>query len=323
MTTKTKAKNQEDRSQKRSASRTIPRASKLQKISLHLSDDDDDNEDMQSETEWRSTRKNDEPAAPDSTASKAPKPDMMACLESEIELKINPYRTKLQGQTIRVSTEKLCQELEAVKAEIESVRRLNAQLERELNDEREASHAVAEERDQLRVEVDLSRSQQKELSTKYKDLQHRHEQVQTDHETILEDIIKAQDSEDNKHTQEVKEQMKTMKDENARLARENEILKAAATPSSLHRSTTSPAPSSVSSDKEQKTENIRRTYVKVKRRYDHLHKAANDLSMCTRSTDLSCFGEVGQCLKHLRTALEEDSHERQALLVHEQNQVGK
>ncbi|KAJ4365754.1 hypothetical protein N0V83_008374 [Neocucurbitaria cava] len=304
MATKTRAKNKEDKPQKRSASRTFPRASKSRKTgstshealkskTTHnlvrgkplassstgdLSDDDDDSEDMQLEVEWLSTRRKDD----------------------------------------QTSTE-LRRELEAAKAETDNLRRRNAQLERELNDEHEFSRVVVKERDQLRIEVNLSRSEHDELTAKYQDLQHRHVQARTDHEIIVEDIIKTRDL-DTKSVQEVQGQVRTLKEENTRLIKENETLKATTTSLSPHRSTLSPTLSSISSDKEKKTDNIRKTYVMVKRRYDHLHKAANDLSTCTRSVDLSCFGEFGQNLKHLRSVLEEDSKEKQAYLVHGQSQ---
>ncbi|KAH9880143.1 hypothetical protein J1614_002169 [Plenodomus biglobosus] len=61
---------------------------------------------------------------------------------------------------------------------------------------------------------------------------------------------------------------------------------------------------------EQKNEGIRRTYVKIKRKYDILHSVLKSLETCTRSMDLSSFGEFGRCMRLVRSALEEDGMEQ-------------
>jgi hypothetical protein len=55
-----------------------------------------------------------------------------------------------------------------------------------------------------------------------------------------------------------------------------------------------------------KSENIRKTYIKIKRRYDSLRSVAADLSAITVNMDLSSFGEFGKSLKQMKKALEED-----------------
>jgi hypothetical protein len=51
---------------------------------------------------------------------------------------------------------------------------------------------------------------------------------------------------------------------------------------------------------------VRKMYIKVKRQYDILHSVANDLAICTRSMDLSSFGEFGTYMNKLRNSLDMD-----------------
>ncbi|KAF2846015.1 hypothetical protein T440DRAFT_250445 [Plenodomus tracheiphilus IPT5] len=67
----------------------------------------------------------------------------------------------------------------------------------------------------------------------------------------------------------------------------------------------SPFRSSASVD-EQKNDGIRKTYVKIKMKYDSLHSLLINLETCTRSMDLSSFGEFGRIMRQLRAALEKD-----------------
>ncbi|KAF2679069.1 hypothetical protein K458DRAFT_119802 [Lentithecium fluviatile CBS 122367] len=71
----------------------------------------------------------------------------------------------------------------------------------------------------------------------------------------------------------------------------------------------SPAPSlaSVSSSEQTRTDNVRKMYMAVKRRYDVLHCVAMGLNLATRGMDLTSFGEFGTCLRQLRQAMEEQT----------------
>lgn len=76
-----------------------------------------------------------------------------------------------------------------------------------------------------------------------------------------------------------------------------------------------PAPSispfrSTVSVEEQKVDNIRKTYTKIKRRFDNLHSVAVKLSTCTKTMDLGSFGEFGHYVRQLRVALDEDGIEK-------------
>ena len=55
----------------------------------------------------------------------------------------------------------------------------------------------------------------------------------------------------------------------------------------------------------------RSLYITVKKRYDHLHSVATHIFTATRSWDYGSFGEVGQYLRQLKTALDEEGPEGQ------------
>jgi hypothetical protein len=74
------------------------------------------------------------------------------------------------------------------------------------------------------------------------------------------------------------------------------------------RSTCSPTPAA-SSAEETKVENVRKTYIRVKMRYDILYSIAKDLHISTNGMNLTSFGEFGGYLKQLRTAMEEVDQE--------------
>ncbi|KAH7349187.1 hypothetical protein BKA66DRAFT_447169 [Pyrenochaeta sp. MPI-SDFR-AT-0127] len=61
----------------------------------------------------------------------------------------------------------------------------------------------------------------------------------------------------------------------------------------------------VSAEDKQKEDNIRQTYIKVKRRLDNLQSIAFDLCRCTRTLNLATFEMMGECLERLRGALDE------------------
>jgi hypothetical protein len=74
------------------------------------------------------------------------------------------------------------------------------------------------------------------------------------------------------------------------------------------RSTLSPTPT-VSSAEEMKVENVRKTYIKVKMRYDTLYSIAKHLHVSTKSMNLTNFGEFGGYLKQLSAVMEEVDQE--------------
>jgi len=79
-----------------------------------------------------------------------------------------------------------------------------------------------------------------------------------------------------------------------------------ASPTTSYPLSPAPSQSSASFDGQIKSDNIRKTYIKVKRRYNTLRSAADDLSTTTRNMDLTSFGEFGSCLRRLKLAMDED-----------------
>lgn len=125
----------------------------------------------------------------------------------------------------------------------------------------------------------------------------------------MEDILKSEVAKPDSRVE-------ALEAEKACLAKEIEALKAAATPSRNHQ-TLSPASSQSSTDEEKREDNVRKMYIKTKRQYDILHSVANNLVTCTRSVDLSSFGEFGMYMKKLRSALDVDdgAQNRHALVL--------
>lgn len=71
----------------------------------------------------------------------------------------------------------------------------------------------------------------------------------------------------------------------------------------------------LASDADLKLANVRKTYIKVKKRYDNLHSVASNISTATRSWDYGSFGEFGAYLRQLKTALDENGAEEQGAVL--------
>lgn len=143
------------------------------------------------------------------------------------------------------------------------------------------------------------------------------EQTHTVHEysSTIAQQEKRIHAQENREREQFKE-LKNLQAEVAQLVKENESLKtaAASTPSVL-----SPIPFLSSSFEDGKSENnIRQMYVRIKRRFDRLHKSAIDLKVSTQSMDLSKFGDFGQQLKQLKAVLEEDGRMMQDTVLRHQ-----
>jgi hypothetical protein len=198
-----------------------------------------------------------------------------------------------QHQSAQDLVKKLQQEME--KRDVDTL------LERQKQDTRHewevaALHETVQHlRDQLRASQDTvaQRTDERQaLQAHYEQERADRKKEQQGHEEILNDTLKSKAAQEDSHAQ-------TAQDE-ARLSTEVEMLKAAAR---LNRgfSIPSPVPSqSPSMDEERKEDNVRKSYVRVKRQYDILRAAAKDLSECTRSLDLSSFSEFGRYMERLR-----------------------
>jgi hypothetical protein len=193
-------------------------------------------------------------------------------------------------------------------------------LRRQIQLEKDRSDMMSQEVDGLRRELEASHSRSEQhaaLIEEHETLQEVNRVEKEEHEAIMKSL-KARHTDSLAQTEASIKQIETLQRENSELMKQVGVLKA----KSSHQSLLSPEPSlsqftssSVStppptSSEARKLDNIRRTYTKVKRRYDSLHSVCVKLSTCTQSWDLSSFGEFGQLLRHLRQALDEDRVER-------------
>jgi chromosome segregation ATPase len=220
---------------------------------------------------------------------------------------------------LRQETEKRNADVQMEKQKVETKARHEiAKLTQELEDERRSSRATAQERDRLRADVQRNESEltkQSQLAASFQDLQRRYDQEKEDRKTeqqnhaeAVGDILKSKAEEVKVHNEAHKIRVTSLETENARLTKEINTLKAATASSSQSRIATSPVPSqSSSTDEEWRVDNIRKVYSKIRLQYDILHSAANSLVSCTRTMDLSSFGEFGKCMKKLKNALYSES----------------
>ncbi|KAF1956533.1 hypothetical protein CC80DRAFT_504372 [Byssothecium circinans] len=86
---------------------------------------------------------------------------------------------------------------------------------------------------------------------------------------------------------------------------QNEILKNA--PKHASKIPRTPSPSAASSDSQTRDENLRKTFITVKRKYDNLHSTCENISTATRGMDLSSFGEFGRYVKTMRSTMNDES----------------
>ncbi|KAH3939714.1 hypothetical protein HBH98_182530 [Parastagonospora nodorum] len=241
------------------------------------------------------------------------KPDLKYVVH-EIDTKaeeIQGLRRDLQAATERVH--RLEQELEKEKANT-SLERQQLQIKRnqdesrftqDLKNEKARSRRLDEQMQDSSVNNTKLQSELRALRNRYdQEIQERKEE-QRRHAEVLGDILKPEPEEEN-----LTEEIKQVKKYNARLSAENIDLKANAV-SSQNCAILSPVPSSISSaDDDRKEDNIRKIYIKTKCQYDVLRAATKNLLTCTRSIDLSCFGEFGRYMGKLRKALEGEASSR-------------
>ncbi|KAL6705277.1 hypothetical protein ACN47E_007087 [Coniothyrium glycines] len=179
--------------------------------------------------------------------------------------------------------------------------------------EQEKVRRVTKERDDLSHEVEILQARCDSLSAEQETLKRTHESIVNEHRNTLKSIAKNEETAAG-HARQVAE----LEMEKAQLTKECELLRAIS-PSQTCPTILmpfSPAPSSPSSsssltaEEDKKAENLRKTYSKVKRRFDNLHAATMNLSKCTRGWDWSCHGEFGQYFQQMKAALEENGQDR-------------
>jgi chaperonin cofactor prefoldin len=234
-------------------------------------------------------------------------------LKNELRRKDDQYATELQllreqleaAKADRRHLEKQISDLELAKTHSDTVKdaKYNT-LEMNFRAVHEKLETVTQERDQIRIDLDNCKATSNELARDLQSERCLRQKEREKYEAIIKDITSS------------KSPSSTPPDllsENARLRTENDRLRSLGLPS--------PSPSSISSSQDVKAStsssqemikenNIRKTYAKVKRKFDNLHSIAVDLATCTRSMDMSSFGEFGSYLRQLKKALEEDAAER-------------
>lgn len=206
-----------------------------------------------------------------------------------------------------------------------------ADLEDELQVERRRTSDLAWECDHLRREMESARSclkgeadliqQRDEYERLYKEEQDTNADlvrglVENDEDSTRKAIERAEE------IQQLTKQIEDLQREVSDLRNENAALRTSANsiPQIINRAS-SPSPSLSSSqstsasDAELRLVNIRKTYITVKKRYDNLHSVASNISTATRSWDYGSFGEFGQYLRQLKTALDENGPEEQGAAV--------
>jgi hypothetical protein len=224
---------------------------------------------------------------------------------------IQGLRRDLQAATERVH--RLEQELEKEKANTSLERRKlqikhnqeESRFTQGLEDEKARSRRLDEQVQDSSVNNTKLKSELRALRNQYDQERQDRKEEQRRHAEVLDDIFKPKAGEKN-----LTDEIKQVKKDNARLSAENINLKANAV-SSQNCTILSPVPSSISSaDDDRKEDNIRRIYIKTKRQYDVLLAATKNLLTCTRSMDLSCFGEFGSYMAKLRKVLEGEASSR-------------
>lgn len=243
------------------------------------------------------------------------------------ELRTNQQKLDQELASAREENSKLKARLEEAEGNAGDLETERDELQEDLNAERKKSGTVDDlqaenaalkaERGELQEELDTERKKNytlADLQVENATLKAALKKEQEEHEELMRTL------DDTKYTtsaadtaaaaaaaEAALEQVSTLQATNAALTKELESLKEA------KRSTLSPAPSSscgsCSTEDQLRENNVRKIYLKVKRRYDHLQSVAVNLNTCTRGMDLTSFGEFGAYLKQLKVALDESKEE--------------
>lgn len=321
--------------------KTIPKANSGRRVNgkgasvndaFIISDDDDDfdgtwqNSWTDGITQSRQTNIVDSPSSEDDfkPSAKSKNKDSeneLCCLKITHSKEVRQLRQQLtaseaNARQIKEEADRELQELQRRQSVMSD--KYMADLEEVLEVERRQTTDLAWECNYLRREMEAARSclrgesdlirDRNEYERLYKEEQDtnadlKHSLVEKDREAIRKAAETA------KETEPLAEQITALQRQITDLKDENTALKTASasqiTESRLS-ATPTPSQSSTVCDTEQRLMNMRKTYVTVKRRYDILHSIAVNISATTRSWDHVSFGEFGQYLRRLNTALDEN-----------------
>lgn len=206
-----------------------------------------------------------------------------------------------------------------------------ADLEDELQIERRRTSDLTWECDHLRRETESARSCLKgeaDLMLQRDEYERLYKEEQDTNADLMRGLVEKDEESTRKATemaeeiQQLTKQIEDLQREVSDSRNENAALRTSAysTPQVIDRASSpslslSPLQSTSASDAELRLVNIRKTYITVKKRYDNLHSVASNISTATRSWDYGSFGEFGQYLRQLKTALDENGPEGQGAAV--------
>jgi chromosome segregation ATPase len=200
-----------------------------------------------------------------------------------------------------------------------------ADLQECLEVERRQSSGLSWECDYLRREIEAARSCLKgesNLIREHDEYIQSHKEEQEVNANLIRSLRKKDEESVRKADEEAKDMQRLVKDmeelqrEFTQLKDEFAPLKSfslSQTAESRSNASSTPSQSPSTSYAEQRLANMRKTYITVKRRYDRLHAVAMNISTTTRSWDYGSFGEHGQYLRQLKTALDDNGQEEQAV----------
>ena len=228
------------------------------------------------------------------------KPDLTHALRETEATDEEIQRLRLYLQSANENIHRLEKEIKKQEANSNLERQnLETKHTRAVEDEKAILGRLTEQVQDVSSKNTRLESELRALQTQRDQERQEHKEEQRRHAEVLDDILKPKPEEKNRT-----EEIEQVKKDNTRLSAENMSLKAKAA-SSQNRAMLSPVPSNNSStDDERKEDNIRKIYIKTKRQYDVLLAATKNLLACTRSMDLSCFGEFGSYIAKLRKSLE-------------------
>ncbi|KAF1920430.1 hypothetical protein BDU57DRAFT_15215 [Ampelomyces quisqualis] len=250
-------------------------------------------------------------------------PDLIGCENDSTKATEELERLRQELLSEREKTKKLQQKLEKKDAAIDENPKVGSEreqsLERELQDERQKVCIATQQCEQLREQLrrcqeDLAKQERSgtEHQAQLTENQRQKSALELENDCLRDTIRRS-----NLEAKDFQTQISNLKDDKSRLAAELVSLKSAAAASPVRAlPTLSPVPSLCSSsttagtEEDVKTENVRKTYIKVKRQLENLQAAASNLATCTQSMDLTSFGDFGREMKKLRNALEIDRSPR-------------
>lgn len=241
------------------------------------------------------------------------RPELISPPNDSSKEELDKLRRELQ--TEREKSKELQQELEKREPSLKENNKTGSEreqsLQRQLDTERQATRVSTKQCEHLREQLLRYQEAEKNVETERQAQLAEHERQKSafeDENECLRDTIRRL----NNQAKDLRSQMSSLRDHKARITTENEKNRAAASSSFRQIPALSPVPSlcssgtTISSEDEIKTDNVRKRYLKVNRELTILQAIARNMVTCTRSMDLTSFGDFGRYTNQLRKALEDE-----------------